>query len=226
MADLGRWFKLWCSSVHDPDLDNLSLENFGRWAKLGAIIKEQGKEGVLVIRPPSLLICAALKCETFDALINVIKMFPHVGVSSETNSPVSCSIEFKNWHKYQGDFSTGRVHKFRAKNAQSETRKKRGEENKKRREKNTPIAPNSFNSFWNSYPKKTGKLAAFKSWNNSKNKPAIEKILSSLEMQKKSDQWKKESGKFIPNPATWINQGRWDDEIKEETWVQKVESLL
>jgi hypothetical protein len=30
-----------------------------------------------------------------------------------------------------------------------------------------------------------------------------------------ADQWQRENGRFIPNPATWINQGRWDDEYEE-----------
>ena len=23
-----------------------------------------------------------------------------------------------------------------------------------------------------------------------------------------------ENGRFIPNPATWLNQGRWEDEVQ------------
>jgi hypothetical protein len=34
-------------------------------------------------------------------------------------------------------------------------------------------------------------------------------------LQKTSAQWQKDNGQYIPNPATWLNQGRWDDEIKE-----------
>ena len=32
-------------------------------------------------------------------------------------------------------------------------------------------------------------------------------------------QWTKEGGQYIPNPTTWLNQGRWDDktEINIET---------
>ena len=26
-----------------------------------------------------------------------------------------------------------------------------------------------------------------------------------------SDKWEKDKGQYIPNPSTWINQGRWDD---------------
>ena len=30
--------------------------------------------------------------------------------------------------------------------------------------------------------------------------------------QKLSRQWQKDGGQYIPNPATWLNQGRWEDE--------------
>jgi uncharacterized protein YdaU (DUF1376 family) len=75
-----------------------------------------------------------------------------------------------------------------------------------------PIVPHDFDVFWKAYPKKIGKGAALKSWKKNSH-PSIEKILVALEIQKGSEQWKKENGQFIPNPATWLNQGRWEDEI-------------
>ena len=64
-----------------------------------------------------------------------------------------------------------------------------------------------FNEFWLAYPKKVGKTAAQKSW--AKHKPIIDNVLMALRWQVNSDQWKKG---FIPNPATYLNEGRWDDE--------------
>ncbi len=42
---------------------------------------------------------------------------------------------------------------------------------------------------------------------------------TAIEVQKQSEQWTKDNGRFIPNPATWLNQGRWEDElpVAEET---------
>jgi len=37
-------------------------------------------------------------------------------------------------------------------------------------------------------------------------------ILASVEAQKTSRQWTKVNGAFIPHPATWLNQSRWEDE--------------
>lgn len=39
-------------------------------------------------------------------------------------------------------------------------------------------------------------------------------ILAALEKHKKSEDWKKDAGKFIPYPATWLNGRRWEDELK------------
>lgn len=67
----------------------------------------------------------------------------------------------------------------------------------------------SFEEFWKAYPRKTGKLAAQRKWKTEK--PDLEQCLRAIQHQKQSDQWRKDGGQFIPHPATWLNQGRWDD---------------
>lgn len=69
-----------------------------------------------------------------------------------------------------------------------------------------------FLLFWNAYPRKVGKQAAWKEWQKLKRKPVIEKILGAIHQAKETEQWKKENGQFIPHPKTWLHQGRWDDE--------------
>lgn len=69
-----------------------------------------------------------------------------------------------------------------------------------------------FARFWEAYPKKVGKKDALKKWNQLK--PDAElflHIMRAVTRAKKSKEWTREGGRFIPNPATWINQGRWDD---------------
>ena len=71
-----------------------------------------------------------------------------------------------------------------------------------------------FAEFWKSYPKKVGKKAAEKSWQKLKpDAELFERIMQAVTAAKGSDQWNRENGRFIPNPSTWINQGRWDDEL-------------
>jgi hypothetical protein len=93
-------------------------------------------------------------------------------------------------------------------------------------EKNITTLDQNFVLFWSSYPKKIGKKDAEKSWIKSKDKPPLETILKAIENQKKSEQWNKDGGQFIPNPATWINQGRWDDEPKIKTGHKTLKQIV
>lgn len=75
---------------------------------------------------------------------------------------------------------------------------------------------NGFEKFWSVYPKKTAKQQAFKAWQKlDPDEELLSKILASLERQRKSVQWTKDNGQFIPYPATWLNGKRWEDELQE-----------
>lgn len=73
------------------------------------------------------------------------------------------------------------------------------------------IYTSDFDLFWLKYPKKTGKGGAFASFKRLQ-KSEVAKISNALEWQIKSEQWLKDNGQYIPNPQTYINQKRFDDE--------------
>lgn len=74
------------------------------------------------------------------------------------------------------------------------------------------IYTSNFLKFWEAYPKKSGKGAAFKSYQNIKSpRPSLQEILQAIAAQSKTEQWKNKQ--YIPNPATWLNQRRWEDEV-------------
>jgi len=77
---------------------------------------------------------------------------------------------------------------------------------------------NEFEEFWEVYPKKVGKGGAYKAWNKSK-RPTTDKIIQAVENCKLTDQWRKDGGQFIPNPQTWINDSRWDDDTETEVFI-------
>lgn len=98
----------------------------------------------------------------------------------------------------------------------SQTRKnhKEPEGNQKvTRANRADVTSDAFATFWNAYPKKVGRQAAEKAFARVK-QPAdkLALILKALAWQTVSEQWQRDGGQFIPNPATYINQGRWDDE--------------
>lgn len=69
-----------------------------------------------------------------------------------------------------------------------------------------------FDAFWSAYPKKVGKQAAIKAFK--KVNVNIDVLIDAVKKQKESSQWQKDGGQYIPNPATWLNQGRWEDEVQ------------
>ena len=70
-----------------------------------------------------------------------------------------------------------------------------------------------FARFWDAYPRKIGKGAAAKAFARLKSPEAlVTRMLAALEAVSRSEQWQREGGRFIPNPATWLNQRRWEDE--------------
>ena len=91
-----------------------------------------------------------------------------------------------------------------------------------REEENKSIYPhtpkgggsNLFQTFYDSYPKKRGKQAAERAFLKLKpDTDLFRQIMVALEAQKKSPDWQKEGGQYIPYPATWLNGRRWEDEI-------------
>jgi uncharacterized protein YlbG (UPF0298 family) len=78
----------------------------------------------------------------------------------------------------------------------------------------TEVIEDYFQDFWYKYPKKVGIQAARKAWN--KANPDIIKVIDAINWQRETKQWQAEDGKYIPNPATYLNQGRWMDEAPEQ----------
>lgn len=77
----------------------------------------------------------------------------------------------------------------------------------------SPSTRDAFERFWSVYPRKIGKQSAKRAFERVK--VPLETLVTAVERQKCSDQWTQNNGQFIPHPATWLNQGRWDDELPE-----------
>lgn len=83
---------------------------------------------------------------------------------------------------------------------------------------NVRAREDAFDRFWSAYPRHTAKqtaLAAFKKLHP--DEALMQTILTAIERQKASPQWTKDGGQFVPHPATWLNQRRWEDEPPKAT---------
>jgi len=115
-------------------------------------------------------------------------------------------ISVVNWEKWQtgGQQVTNNLPSKRP----ASDHKQEGEERKE--DKN--IYSEGFLDFWNAYPRKVGKGAAFKAYQAIKAKPPEAVLLNAVARQAQSPKWHEESGRWIPHPQTWLNQRRWEDE--------------
>jgi len=90
-----------------------------------------------------------------------------------------------------------------------------------------------FIQFWSIYPKKVAKNDALKAFQKAMETVNVAVMINAVQAQLACDAWAKEGGKYIPNPATWLNGGQWDNEYavsfvstKKSIVEQDLEKLL
>jgi DNA replication protein DnaC len=79
--------------------------------------------------------------------------------------------------------------------------------------------PPGFAAFWGEYPNKAAKKAARRAWIKHKlheDETLRQQIMAALAVQKRSQNWTKENGAFVPYAATWLNDERWTDELRPQ----------
>lgn len=73
--------------------------------------------------------------------------------------------------------------------------------------------PAFFEAFWQEYPRKAAKQAAIRAWRKLAPDQALaDTIIAAVRRMKKSSQWTRAGGQYIPYPATFLNGERWLDE--------------
>lgn len=129
---------------------------------------------------------------------------------TQQRSNVTTLISIINYEKYQLGGTAEGITEGTAERTAEGTHKKEGKE--KKQTIPTELA-GLFNQFWSAYPKKIARGAAEKSFSKIKpSKDLLEQMLAAVKQQSASDAWIKEGGQYIPNPSTWLNQRRWEDE--------------
>lgn len=69
----------------------------------------------------------------------------------------------------------------------------------------------SFDQFWAIYPRRIGKLAAWRTWQRLKpDADLVQQIIESVDEHRRCKAWR---DGYIPHPTTYLNQGRYLDEL-------------
>jgi len=96
---------------------------------------------------------------------------------------------------------------------------RRGEESKGEESKGEKSRVNYFELLWKEYPRKVGKGKAIKAFNQElkskdngyTDESFTDMLIKAVKAVKASEQWK--DIRYIPHPATWLNEQRWLDEV-------------
>lgn len=211
------WFRLYSEFSHDPKIQMMPEAMQRRYIMLLCM---RCSETLVTLHETEIAFQMRL---SDDELAKTKELFLLKGFIDE-------DWNLTNWEKrqYVSDSSTERVRKHRDKKKeevkQDETLQKQpsnGTEQNRTEQKQTKKSESYdslFDSFYQAYPKKVGKPAALKAFTKCKpDESLLQTMLDAIERQSQSEQWQKNDGQFIPNPATWLNQERWDDGTDDKT---------
>lgn len=128
-------------------------------------------------------------------------------------------ISIVNWEQYQSSVFTNKntdSSQFVDSSLTPSLYKNNKNNNNINTQSNDAPIDTDFKKFWDNYPRKVGKAKCVSWWKIHKpNSELVAKMLVTLSKQKQTDQWCTDGGRFIPHPYTWLNQGRWDDDVPD-----------
>ena len=131
-----------------------------------------------------------------------------------------------NWALYQSAEDSGRPAERPTRDQQATSRRPAGDHSKegkkvkndKKREEDSP----AFDAWWAVYPRKVDKKPAHVAYDKAVPKVGDGKLYEMVELYRTATAtWKAEDRKYIPHPATWLNQERYHDDPSE--WVDEKE---
>jgi hypothetical protein len=148
------------------------------------------------------------------------------------NGETLFAITINSWKQYQSDYESNRKYqqKYRAKKREASSEATKGltsqlgarkslevevEKEREGEKETSNTVRDTFADFWAAYPKKVGKAPARKAWLRivGANAHAAE-IIAGIERWKLNSQW--DDARYIPNPATFLNERRWEDEVPKD----------
>ena len=221
------WFKHDSNAKDDPKcvllIEQLGLEGFGIYWVLIEILREQPDYHYPLALIPSIARRYNTSTQKVEAVIKGYGLFATDGeeffFSESLINRMKPLEEQREQARLAGKASAEKRRKQALLNDSSTTVQRLFNDRSTIREEKSrvdkSIYSQKFDEFYSQYPKKVAKQSAIKAWMKLKpDDDLFDTILSSLKKHKRSELWVKNNGQFIPNPATWINGRRWEDEIE------------
>lgn len=229
------WMKLFPADL-DRDCRCLSLSAFGAWVRIFMDLHSYRGERSLSLESWSRIISATIP-QTALALQEIVRhAICDSNVSADVLPTKTDALIMIRCRRIAREYKHRQAHNLR----QQKYSNKRSNDAKndadltgyileaKKLKANTPYNPSCemtqngngnlsaeslFLILWESYPvkrrtKRKEAIAEFRSLNP--NKQLLDKMLSALDILKKSDEWKQEDGRWIPGISKWISDHGWE----------------
>jgi hypothetical protein len=210
---MSRWFRFYDDAINDPKI--LKLPEAMRWQWAAVLCVASKNDGAL---PPIADLALMLRMTKQKAAV-VITTLVSAGLLDKNET----GFAPHNWsgRQYKSDVSNERVKRFRERKCnvtetvtvtppETEQIQKTDQSRKKEtREAALPVVQSELEIFWASWPNKVGKPAALKALGSAiKRGATLESILAGVESYIRD----KPPDRPWLNPATFLNQNRWEDQ--------------
>ena len=130
---------------------------------------------------------------------------PEYAVNEAPNAANVANANNKNQNQNQNQIQN---------QSQSQNQNQNQKQSKKTNKEKAQEREVRFERFWAVYPRKAAKAAARRAFDRINPDEALMEIMTTaIEKWKKTEQWNDNDGRYIPHPATWLNQRRWEDEL-------------
>ena len=210
------YIKVWRKTIDSGWLQNHKLCSFWLWCLLKASHKEYDlivgcqkvhlMPGDFVFGLNKASEELAMSIRSIRTILAFLKTSQNLTIKTTNKFSV---ISIVNWDIYQQTETTNDNQ-----NDKPPTSYRQATDNKQtHKHKSTKEYTSDFLQFYDAYPKHIGREPAWKAWQKlNGSRPNLSTLITKINEMKKSEDWTKDNGKFIPHPATWLNQKRWEDE--------------
>lgn len=229
-----QWFKFYGGEyLSDQKIERLTPTERSCWLTL-LCLASMNESGVIKhLTVKTLLNKSGVQfdehqAETWEESLGVLEKFEMLEMIERLDVN---TIAVKNWNKRQDHNLTPaeRMAKMRANKKDVTTNvtnvtleENRIEENRidKNIKGGVPYSE-VFERFWLAYPEKIGKGKAYDSWKKI-SLPIQELCIQVIQSQVSANHFRGKDGvDYIPHPTTWLNQKRWEDEVKVKVDINK-----
>lgn len=210
------WFRLYVEATSDRKLRRLTPAQRWLWVAVLAAARQSPISGALMVSESDEMNAHDLADIAGMSVRDVEKalpLFERAGMIERDHELDAWVVPKWSDRQYESDVSTVRTRKHRSKEPVGNVPtpfEGTPESERACATETEPPTPKGFDEFWSTYPAKKAKQAALKAWLKAIKLATPDEIIAGAARYRDAPDRKPD---YTAHPASWLNAGRWDDEI-------------